>query len=357
MDRFIKIVSQKKNDRVDTVHEEAYTRMKQLIEANKNIFLCSATGVGKTHLLHQVIDMKTCIDIQKKTSVEYLKDTCAPIVIEDYDAEPLVYKNLIDHIVEYGTINGRSTIVTSISAYMLPNFEVVFVKPLTIEQLVQIRPGTGAVEAATKAKGSIRNFLHYLENYDQIDEFKSSKEYVKDILCTDDPFPWIDAIPEHGHICDTLQENYIDSKGVDITRVTNALSESDVFDTSIYNGQWSLLPYYIHSGIRIPKASLGETLDPDNLRSGSAWTKFGNYKMRFKKYNEIRRKSGNRLGVEELCLLKRYAELGRYDRLLDYDITPQDFDVMNHLATTSKLKQRDVTNIKKGLKHAIQRRQ
>jgi hypothetical protein len=57
-----------------------------------------------------------------------------------------------------------------------------------------------------------------------------------------------------------------------------------------------------------------------------------------------------------LCLLKRYAELGRYDRLLDYDITPQDFDVMNHLATTSKLKQRDVTNIKKGLKHAIQRR-
>jgi hypothetical protein len=57
-----------------------------------------------------------------------------------------------------------------------------------------------------------------------------------------------------------------------------------------------------------------------------------------------------------LCLLKRYAELGRYDRLLDYDITPQDFDVMNHLATTSKLKQRDVTNIKKGLKYAIQRR-
>ena len=132
--------------------------MKQLIEANKNIFLCGATGVGKTHLLHQVIDMKTCIDIQKKTSVEYLKDTCAPIVIEDYDAEPLVYKNLIDHIVEYGTINGRSTIVTSISAYMLPNFEIVFVKPLTIEQLVQIRPGTGAVEAATKAKGSIRKF-------------------------------------------------------------------------------------------------------------------------------------------------------------------------------------------------------
>ena len=357
MDRFIKIIPQKKIVKGDTVHEDAYDRLKQLLGANKNIFLCGATGVGKTHLLHEVVDIETCIDIQKKTPVEYLKDTHAPIIIEDYDAEPLVYKNLIDHVIEHGTINGRSLIVTSISAYFLPNFEAVFIKPLTIEQLLNIKSGSGAIEAAMKSKGSIRNFLHYLEHYDQIDDFKSSKEYVKDILCTDDPFPWIDAIPEHGHICDTLQENYIDSDGVDITRVTNALSESDMIDTSIYNGHWSLLPYYIHSGIRIPKASLGEKLDPSKLRSGSAWTKFGNYKMRFKKYNEIRRKSGNRLGVEELCLLKRYAELGRYDRLLDYDITPQDFDVMNHIATTSKLKQRDVTNIKKGLKHAIQRRQ
>ena len=78
--------------------------------------------------------------------------------------------------------------------------------------------------------------------------------------------------------------------------------------------------------------------------------------MRFKKFSEIRRKSGNRLGVDEMCLLKKYAELGRFDRLLDYGITPQDFDVMNHLAVTSKLKQRDVTNIKKALKHVIERR-
>ena len=67
-------------------------------------------------------------------------------------------------------------------------------------------------------------------------------EYVTDLLGTADPFTWIDALPEHGHIWYTLQGNYIDSKGVDITRVTNALSESDVFDTSIYSGQWSLLP-------------------------------------------------------------------------------------------------------------------
>jgi hypothetical protein len=356
MDRFIKIVPQKKNTSNGTIHVEALERVTRLLSEHKNIFVCGPTGVGKTHLLRNVIDTLPCIEIQAKTTVEYLEETCVPVVIEDYDAEPLLYKNLIDHVVEHGTINGRSTIVTSISAYMLPNFVTVFIPPLTCEQLLTINSGPGSAEAASKAKGSVRNFLHYMEKYDHIDTFKTSKEYVRDILCTPEPFPWLDTLPEHGHICDTLQENYPDSKGADIVRIASSLSEADALDTKVYNGHWALLPYYVHSGIRTPKAYMGNTLDPDKVRTGSAWTKFGNFKMRFKKYNEIRRKSQNRLGVEEMCLLKRYAELGRYDRLLEYDLTPQDFDVMNHLASTTKLKQKDVTNVKKGLKHAIERR-
>ena len=356
MDRFIKIIAQKKNEEVDTVHIELYERVKQLVRENKNIFICGPTGVGKSHLLRQVIDLSTCIEVQTKTAIDYLDETYSPIVIEDYDAEPIMYKNLIDHVIDHGTINKKSVIITSISVYLLPNFETLFIKPLTVEQLLTIKSDPGAFDAASKSKGSIRNFLHYLENYDHVDAFKTSKEYVKEILCTGGHFPWFDTIPEHGHICDTLQENYIDSVGADITTITRALSDADMIDTRIYNGNWCLLPYYIHNGIRIPKAGLGSILDPDKIRSGSAWTKFGNFKMRFKKYNEIRRKSENRIGIEEMCLLKRYAELGRFGILLDYNIIPQDFDVMNHLATISKLKQRDVTNIKKGLKNAIQGR-
>ena len=285
-----------------------------------------------------------------------MKDTSVPIIVEDYDAEPLLYKHLVDHVVENGSVNNRSLIATSINGYLLPNFQTVFIRPLTVDQLLTIKNVKGAEEAAIKSKGSVRNYLNYIENYDDIDVFKTSKEYVRDILCTDDPFPWYDSIPEHGHICDTLQEIYVESEGADIIRISNSLSEADVLDAYIYNGQWNLLPYYTHAGIRIPKAYLDTPLKPDTIRSGSAWTKFGNFKMRFKKFSEIRRKSGNRLGVDEMCLLKRYAELGRFDRLLDYGITPQDFDVMNHLAVTSKLKQRDVTNIKKALKHVIERR-
>lgn len=356
MDRFIKIIAQKNNDKGNTIHVEEFKRIKRLIDENKNVFICGPTGVGKTHLLQQVIDLNLCIQIHKKTPVEYLKDTSVPIIVEDYDAEPLLYKHLVDHVVENGSVNNRSLIATSINGYLLPNFQTVFIRPLTVDQLLTIKNVKGAEEAAIKSKGSVRNYLNYIENYDDIDVFKTSKEYVRDILCTDDPFPWYDSIPEHGHICDTLQENYVESEGADIIRISNSLSEADVLDAYIYNGQWNLLPYYTHAGIRIPKAYLDTPLKPDTIRSGSAWTKFGNFKMRFKKFSEIRRKSGNRLGVDEMCLLKRYAELGRFDRLLDYGITPQDFDVMNHLAVTSKLKQRDVTNIKKALKHVIERR-
>jgi len=40
---------------------------------------------------------------------------------------------------------------------------------------------------------------------------------------------------------------------------------------------------------------------------------------------------------------------------MEYSLTPQDFDIMNHLAVGSKLKQRDVTRIKKALKNAIEK--
>ena len=36
-----------------------------------------------------------------------------------------------------------------------------------------------------------------------------------------------------------------------------------------------------------------------------------------------------------------------------YNLTPQDFDVMNHLGIQNKLKQREVTKIKKLIKEEI----
>jgi len=78
--------------------------------------------------------------------------------------------------------------------------------------------------------------------------------------------------------------------------------------------------------------------------------------MRKQKFNEIYKKSRTGLGVEELCLLKNYAEKGDISKLVHYKITPQDFDVINHIAVGNGLKQKDVTRVKKALKNVYEGR-
>jgi len=116
------------------------------------------------------------------------------------------------------------------------------------------------------------------------------------------------------------------------------------------------MPYFILNALSIPKAVLGKPLVRDKIRPGSGWTKFGNYRMRSQKLRDIQRRCGTQLNVEDLCLLKRYAESDQLEPMLQYGLTPQDFDVMNHLAVGNKLKQRDVTRVKKALKNAIAER-
>ena len=78
--------------------------------------------------------------------------------------------------------------------------------------------------------------------------------------------------------------------------------------------------------------------------------------MRSQKFRDIQRRCGTQLDIDALGLLKRYAEVGDIEPMVEYGLTPQDFDVMNHLAVGNKLKQRDVTRVKKALKNAIAER-
>jgi len=190
-----------------------------------------------------------------------------------------------------------------------------------------------------------------------MDSFKTPKEFIADVLCDPNPIQIHDSISEHGHVWDIFQENYLSSVGVDIERITTSFSDADFYDTHIYSrGAWNLMPYFVLHALTIPKHSLGEPLDRDKIRPGSCWTKLGNYKMRKQKFEEIKKKSRLGLGVEELCLLKNYAEKGNLSQLVDYKITPQDFDVINHLAVGNNLKSRDVTKVKKALKNVYEGR-
>ena len=189
-----------------------------------------------------------------------------------------------------------------------------------------------------------------------MDDFESPKEFITGVLSDPGPIEIYDGISEHGHIWDIFQENYLDSVGIDIIRASRSFSDADMYDTHMYSqGEWNLMPYFVLHALTIPKTALGQLLVRDKIRPGSCWTKFGNYKMRKQKYEEIKKKSRMGLGTEELCLLKKYAEKGDLAPLLEYKITPQDFDVINHLAVGNGLKSRDVTRVKKALNNAYGR--
>jgi hypothetical protein len=289
----------------------------------------------------------------KSLFLPFIKPSTKHVFIEDYDP---IFKPIIEQVSDGNKISRGSLLVTTINMCMYPNFETVFIpkhKPEVIMTLTD-KNGPSVYEAAVKCQGNIRNFFSYMDGYDVMDEFKTPKEFIADILSDPNPIKIHDSIYEHGHVWDIFQENYLNSKGVDIIRASSAFSDADMYDNHIYmSGNWNLMPYFVLHALTIPKHGLGEPLDRDTIRPGSCWTKHGNYKMRKQKFDDIRKKSRMGLGVEEMCLLKNYAEKGDLSPLLYYGITSQDFDVINHLAVGNSLKSRDVTRVKKFLKNGI----
>jgi ABC-type dipeptide/oligopeptide/nickel transport system ATPase subunit len=359
MDSFITIVGQKKNANKTTIHTRQLKELERHLAAGKNVFVCGASGVGKSHLVRMLLDDNNSIEFThdlastKSAFMGRIYDSRKHIFIEDYDSSYYPYKTIIEDACEKRNPSRGSLVVTTTAMCLgYPNFEVIFLPAPKLEQLLEIRNGPDAKEAAIRSGGNIHNYLAYMDNSDDKDVFKSPKDFILDILCEDSDVKYYEHLAEHGHIWNIFQENYLDSKGVNTVEASRAFSDADIYDASIYTGNWDSMRYFALHSISIPKHALGENLIRDAIRPGSCWTKYGNYKMRMQKLRGIQRKTLGKLGVDELCLLKRYAERGDIQPMLDYDLNHQDFDVMNHLAIASKLKQRDVTHVKKALKNA-----
>ena len=360
MDSFIKIIEQKKEESfTTTIHTQQIEALKKYIREGKNVFICGSSGVGKSYVLKNVLNDSNSVEIErnhlsaKSHFLTFIRNAPRHAFIEDYDGD---FKSLIESVSDGKKLTRGSLVVTSINMCMYPNFEIIFIPKHKPEKLVSLVENVTdkVVNASIRANGNIRDFMSYIDDYDSKDIFKTPKEYIADVLCSDEECKIISHVEEHGHIWDVFQENYLDSEGVDVTRASESFSFADVVDTCIYSsGNWELMPHFCLNAVAIPRASLGKKLVKDKIRPGSSWTKYGNYKMRSKKLVEIQRKSMGILTIEHLCVIKMYAESGNVEKMLEYNLSPQDFDVMNHLAVGSKLKQRDVTKIKKALKDAI----
>ena len=306
------------------------------------MFICGATGTGKTFVVDSVLDASNSVEIQMgNIPKKVYKSTHTYTLIDGYDQS---VKHLVDE-------NARRLVVTSTDVHMLPNFTLIVMPRRSPDALASLAPDDPtAHRAAARAKGNIRNFFDYLHCSDDKDVFKTSREIVTDLLCAPGAFDLSQTVHEHGHVCDVIHGNYLSTKSEAYIDIVESLSIADVYDTVMYKGDWLYMPYYIAAGIATPKLHMGSQLDPETIKPGSTWTKYGNFKMRQQKLKNIQSAHSTRLGPEELGVIRMYAAAGDLGPATAYGLQPGDFDVMNHLALGNKMKPSEVMRIKKKMR-------
>jgi hypothetical protein len=351
MDRYITI-KQKENEEI--IGRDQYVKnIKSLIETNNSFCVYGAIGVGKTFLLEHVLSDVNYIelfsDVLKSDFLERIKNTCVHILADDLEiTEPL---------------SRGSTIL--VSNKPVENFNCMKIEPLVLEDVVKIGtkrfPKLGnqyITKCALESKGNIRHFLFSLENFnDKRDLFKSPKDLVYDLTCTDgdvDPRDYIGkSVSEHGYSWGIIHENYTDLPSIDIAQMAEYMSYADIKDVDIYNG-YSHTNIFSFFGIILPAISIDHQLKRDEMRPGSAWTKFNNYKMRFRRYQSMtNRKIKATVDVDSLMVISQYCKNDPnrvIDLLNSYGFESADIDMMNHISLTNKIKPRILQTIKNKLK-------
>jgi hypothetical protein len=128
------------------------------------------------------------------------------------------------------------------------------------------------------------------------------------------------------------------------------MSYADVKDDDIYSGYAHKAIFSLFAVV-LPSIEINHSLERSTMRPGSAWTKFNNYKMRYKRYNNLMLKS--KVDVDSLMVISQYCKsnpIGATPMLKYYGIEPADVDMMNHLSLINKMKPRVLQTIKAKLK-------
>tara|TARA_B100000073_G_scaffold259865_1_gene219657 strand:- start:351 stop:1442 length:1092 start_codon:yes stop_codon:yes gene_type:complete len=359
MDSFVIVKKEKKKEYI-SIHDKEINLLTKYIESGKNVFLCGTSGCGKTFIINQVLDESNSIEIwdeplqKKDIFMSTIKMSDMYSYIEDYDIDMYKYKSIIESVSEGENITKKPMIVTSKSIYFMDNFTTMIVTKKSPDEIMKLKPKhPNCSVAAHRCSGNIYNFFSYLEFPYEKDIFKTPKDIINDVLCSNDNIDIEDSLHEHGHVWSAIQENYIGAIDDNAEKITNAITTADVYDVELYKGDWDVMPFFTLNAIQIPKMYFTKKLTPENIRPGKFWTKFGNQKMRQQKIRNIQMQSSSRFNHQEFMLFRMYAQLGDVSKFKEYNLTPQDFDVMNHLAIQNKLKQREVTKIKKLIKEEI----
>jgi hypothetical protein len=321
------------------------------------------SGIGKTWAVHQALD--PCIEItadilrSKQETLQFLdkiRGTNIPVIIDEYEClHDLVGLREITS----APTNGLFVVISQIPVkfdFEIATYEFPVPDGAAIKRLF---PGA-TDEIIQKSKGDLRFVVQSLSfKTDEKDEFQGAKDFIESLVSINSsvrPSDYIGhPVHEPGNVAAILHENYTSSKKCNYEAITEYMSESLIFEDAIYNGKWDLYPYYNLLGCIYPAVEIGHTLKPP-LKPGSVWTKYQSACAREKRLGAIAtRVPGKRLSMDEILMLRDYAEHGNVDILKEYQLKSQDLDVLNHLtydvkqSKRSKIKARNLAALKKEL--------
>lgn len=364
MDRFIITKTKKNDEKLLIGREDVMIELKECIKKKEIVCVYGESGVGKTYMLEHILQ-KNFIEISeiilksKQSSLDFiekLKNTKCPIMIDNYNTNLPGSKEFLE-------MKNTCLIIVSLVPIVADDIKLIHLKNFNVNELVNLgrlkfpkKPLQNIVELAKKSRGNIRNFLISLNFSDCKDIFKTPKQFVYDLVCSDVKYPEtpsldsLNKIQEHGYSWGIIHENYLDSPDVkdSFEEISELMSISDVFDTIIYENNWDDLKYFNLFAIIMPAIKMKHSISTDNMRPGSAWTKYSNYKMRLSRFKSMR------IPLESVYLHRMYLENGDISRFLNYKLKSIDVDTINHLCIETKLKAKNILKLKKQIKNAYE---
>lgn len=375
MDQFINIKKHKKYNVFG--REDISEQIVEKINRKETLCLYGKSGVGKTFLINKILNNFSFNELHHdilRSKIETLnfiklsKNTHSHILIDNVDTDYYGWKELVEYIKKGKRITKGSLIIITRTIDKIDFCQSLNVPCLTFEQLCILgkekfpRKETENIEyIAKKSKGNLRNFFHYFDFPDEKDIFFTPKEMVHNLLCPSDlnPSDFIGkSVEDHGFSWGIVHENYPRSSIIsleDASKISDHMSLADIYDNSIYRGNWELCSFFCHEGIVAPSIILKQSLCRETINPGSAWTKYNNYKMRMGKLKDLKNRQKNikKMDVDTILVLRDYCQSEKISvipRLLEYNFKSQDMDLMNHLALKNKIKPKLLVNIKNELK-------
>ena len=363
MDKFI--VFKKSTDPEYIGNQTVFDTIKKIVNSNDTVCLYGDSGVGKTFLVRDIMKGRNWVDFTHDTTrtLDRLQESDCHIVIDDLESDTHLVKDIFEQVKSGKRLSKGSLIFIARTPNKIDFCNSVHFEKMDEPTMVYIgrleypkEPVKRLESLARESRGNIRNFLFSITFTCHRDIFKTPKDFITDLLCdhsSEDPRKYFgDGISEHGYIWDIVHENYVDSKNVKIEEISELMSLSDILDTKIYNGNWELIPLFSTLSTVAPAIAIDHSLKKSSMRSGSAWTKYGNYKMRIIKYKSIINRTNKHVDVDSLMVIRDLWQTDKergLEVMREYGIRGPDIDVINHLAIVKKLKAKEIQTIKKSL--------